>query len=542
MLPMRQRITFVAYALALATISCGLAQAGDHPREIARQIDDHVNRQLGGQQTSLLSESAFIRRVTLDLAGRIPTVAELEAFRQSESLNKRAELVQRLIDSPDFAFHQRNQIDTLLLRRLEHNDQWRAYLLEATQQNRSWDELFREVMLPEDRPDDPRPAMFLRKRLGNLDTAANDSSIIWFGVNVACAKCHDHPLVDDWKQAHYYGMASFFKRTFQTRKGSVGERFDGRIKYNTTDGDELEADFMFLTGTKVDEPKLELDEKSLQEYREAIKKSEKDDKADPPPRPEFSPRAKLVDFALTDTDQGFFARNITNRIWARMLGRGLVHPLDQMHSENPPSHPELLELLAKDLETHGYDLKRLIQAIALSDTYARPLHSDTDGEAPPAETFANALPRPLSPHQLSLSLKIATSNPLQRTGLAGEEEWQKRRDELERHSEGVARQIEIPDDDFQVPVAEALWFSNNAQVQNDYLNAGGDRLVGYLEKIESDEQLVLRATQAVLSRDPQPEEQSAMMQYLNSKPDRRVDAIRQIVWALLSSPEFRFNS
>ena len=93
-----------------------------------------------------------------------------------------------------------------------------------------------------------------------------------------------------------------------------------------------------------------------------------------------------------------------------------------------------------------------------------------------------------------------------------------------------------------IPVAEALWFSNNAQVQNDYLNAGGDRLVGYLEKIESDEQLVLRATQAVLSRDPQPEEQSAMMQYLNSKPDRRVDAIRQIVWALLSSPEFRFNS
>jgi hypothetical protein len=541
MLPMRQRVACIACALALVTVSVGHVDAGDRPRDIARQIDEHVNRQLSGPQTSLITESAFIRRVTLDLAGRIPTVAELEAFRESESLNKRAELVQRLIDSPDFAFHQRNQIDTLLLRRLEHNDQWRGYLLEAAQQNRPWDQLFREVMLPEQQADDTRPAMFLRKRLGNLDTAANDSSIIWFGVNVACAKCHDHPLVDDWKQAHYYGMASFFKRTFQTRKGSVGERFDGRVKYNTTEGEEFEADFMFLTGTKVDEPELDLDEKSLKEYREAIKQAEKDDKADPPPRPEFSPRAQLVDLALADADQEFFARNIANRIWARMFGRGLVHPLDQMHSENPPSHPELLALLAEDLKTHGYNLKRLLQAIALSDTYARPLHREADGEAPLADTFANAVPRPLSPHQLSLSLKIATSSPLQRTGLAGEDDWAKRRDELERQSEGVARQIDIPDDGFQVPVTEALWFSNNAQVQNDYLNAGGDRLVGYLEKIESDEQLVLRATQAVLSRDPHAEEQSAMMQYLNSKSDRRVEAIRQIVWALLSSPEFRFN-
>ncbi len=523
--------------------ACGLSSAADTPRDLARLIDGHIDQKCpDGRQAALLSESAFIRRVTLDLAGRIPTVAELEQFRNSESLNKRVELVQRLIDSPDFAFHHRNELDTLLLRRLEHNDQWRAYLLEATQQNRPWNQIFREIMLPEDAcPDDARPATFLRRRIRDLDAMTNDTSKIWFGVNVACAKCHDHPLADDWTQAHYYGVASFFKRTFQTRNGSLGERFDGRIKYMTTDGDELEAEFMFLTGKKIREPKLELDEAKLKEYREAIKNSEKDDKAPSPPKPDFRPRAQLVDAALADTEQDFFARNIANRIWARMFGRGLVHPLDQMHSENEPSHPELLQLIASDLRAHGFDLRRLRQAIAMSDAYARQSRLLDDIDPPSEHLFAHAVPRPLTPHQLSLSFRIATSNPKELTGLASQNDWEKQRQELERQSEGVARQIEIPDDGFQVPISEALWLSNNPQVERDYLSASNNRLVGYLGSIQSNEELVVAASKSILSREPRPEEQSALVRHLESKPDHRSAAIDQVVWALLATPEFRFN-
>ena len=528
---------FIALTCSILFIAFGVANATDSVEDLARLIDRHVNDACPqSEQTGLVSESAFIRRVTLDLAGRIPTAAELQHFRESESLKKRAELVSQLIDSPDYAFHQRNELDVLLLRRLEHNDDWRAYLLEATQNNRPWDQVFREIMLPED-SGDTRPAMFLGKRVRDLDKLTNDCSVIWFGVNVGCAKCHDHPLVPDWEQSHYYGMASFFKRTYRAKNGRLGERHNGKIKYKTTSGEEYESEFMYLTGAKVDEPELDWNKDRAKAFEEAVKKSEKDDKADPP-RPQFRPREKLVQVALSDRDSDFFARNIANRLWARMFGRGLVHPLDQMHSENPPSHPELLTTLADDLKRHDYDLKRLLHAIALTDAYAR---REAVGQRVSPELFASSIPRPLSPHQLSLSYRIATSSPLDFTGLESENEWKTRREELEKRSESVARQLEIPDEGFQVPVSEALWFSNNAHIQNDYLNAGGNRLVGYLSSIPSNDEIVSAATRSVLSRDPLPEESTAMVQYLEKRPDQRVDAIRQIVWALLSSPEFRFN-
>lgn len=520
-------------------LACGATNlnGGDTPRDLARRIDQQLS---GDSHAGLLSETGFIRRVTLDLAGRIPSVAELQAFEQSSSLDKRAELVGRLIDSADFAFHQRNELDTLLLRRLTHNNSWREYLLEAAQQNRSWDTIFREVMTPEEAcADDPRPVAFLAERVRDLDAMTNDSSILWFGVNVACAKCHDHPLVDDWKQAHYYGLASFFKRTFRTKKGFLGERFDGNLKYETTEGEEFEADFMFLTGKSIDEPKLDRDDEELKQLRESIKQAERNDDAEAPPRPEFRPRAKLVELALSDNEQRFFARNIVNRVWMRMFGRGLVHPLDQMHSENPPSHPQLLQLLSDDLVDHQYDLKRLVQAIALSDAYARSMPTEADPESP-EESFAAAIPRPLSPHQLSLSLIIATSSP-QKWEQNDEQSWPTRREDLERRSESVARQLEIPDDGFQVPIAEALWFNNNPKVQNEYLGLGSDRLVGYLAQLESGNEIVTAATLSILSRRPDPDERTLMAAYIDDRAERRVDAIQHLVWALLCSPEFRFN-
>jgi hypothetical protein len=470
------------------------------------------------------------------LAGRIPTTSERQRFRESDSLNKRAELVRQLIHSPDFAFHLRNELDILLLRRLEHHDGWRSYLLEATQENRPWDQLFREILLPEDFAD-KRAARFLVKRIRDLDVLTNDCSVLWFGVNVGCAKCHDHPLVDDWKQSHYYGLASFFKRTFAARNGLPGERHDGRIKYKATSGEEFESDFMYLTGITVEEPALEWSDEQQKNFQQAVKKAEKDESAEPP-TPDFRPRAELVKLALADQEGGFFARNIANRIWARLFGRGLVHPLDQMHSENPPSHPELLTLLAEDLRAHGYDLRRLIHAIALTDAYAR---QPASGDPPSPEWFAAAVPRPLTPHQLSLSLKIATANPDSTVGLTEPDAWAEQRSGLEKQSEAVARMLDIPEDGFQVPISESLWFSNNARVYDDFLSPSGNRLVGYLTQLDSDEQVILAACRSILSRNPRPEERARLLEYLNLKADRRGDAIGHVVWALLGSPEFRFN-
>lgn len=543
------RFCIVVSALTF-TLIFRSASAGDDVRVLSEKIDQLIQQPLAGASPSpLVNESAFIRRVTLDLAGRIPTIAELDRFRSSESLDKRAELVASLIESPDFAFHQRNELDLLLLRRIKRDDQWREYLLEAAQENRPWDQLFREVILPEVvHPDDTRPSAFLASRLNDIDSMTNDSSILWFGVNVACAKCHDHPLVADWTQAHYYGLASFFKRTYRTRKGMLGERFDGMIKYETTDGEQLDSHFMFLNGAMVDEPGHGLDDETLKKHQESIQKAEREDEAEPPPSPEFRPREKLVDLALHD-EQSFFARNIANRVWARLFGRGLVHPLDQIHSENPASHPELLDLLADNLHASGYDLKKLVHAIALSDTYARqmqmtdPSAPESDNTTPPDDPslFASALPRPLTPYQMALSLKVATMGPSEMVGLPAGEDWNQQRESLERQVDHVANRLEIPDDNFQVPVSEALWMNNNAHVQNDYLNRGQNRLVGHLAQINDDTQAIQVAYQSVLSRDPSQAEQSSMSDYLQTHADRREPAIGDLVWALLTSPEFRFN-
>ncbi len=539
---MRQFLRTIGFASICLFVGVPTLPADVHG--LARLIDQRIDQRLAGeniQPGETISDHQFIRRLTLDLAGRIPTIAELDAFIGSRENDKRTRLVARLIDSPDFAFHQRNELDTLLLRRLQHNDPWREYLLEATTENRSWEQLFREIISPEDTlSEDNRPVAFLSQRINNIDAVTNDSSIVWFGVNVGCAKCHDHPLVLDWTQAHYYGMASFFKRTFRTRKGLLGERFDGNLKYTTIDGDDLQADFMFLTGAKVTEPESHLEEAQLKEYREAIKKAEKDDKADPPPKPDFRPRSQLVELALGDRQSMFFAKNIVNRIWARLMGRGLVHPLDQMHSENLPSHPQLLAELAGDMASHGYDLKRLVQAIVLSDTYARRSQNHSDDPLA-ADLFAVASHRPLSPHQLSLSYRVATSNPDQMVGYLDAENWPAKRAELEKQSEGQARQFEIPDDGFQVPISEALWFSNNASIQNDILGNSRQKLVGYLGGFDSDDEVSFRACKSILSRPPSGDQHQTITGYLAARADRREQAIRQVVWALMVSAEFRFN-
>ncbi len=515
----------------------------DLPAEQA--IDLAVSRKLadaGVSATPVVDDAHFLRRATLDLAGRIPTRAELAAFVASDDAEKRTAAVDRLMASPDFAYHLRNELDLLLLARLRDDGEFREYLLTAVRENRSWDQLFREIMLPErERPGEKGPTAFLRERVQELDDVTNDAAALLFGVNVSCAKCHDHPLVADWLQDHYFGMASFFKRTYRTRNGMLAEKFDGDLKFTTVDGEEKPAAFMFLTGTTVTDPTGPRSDEERKQIEEAIEKAQKEDDAPAPPLPEFSPRIELVRMALEGGEHSYFARNMVNRTWARLLGQGIVHPLDQMHSENPPSHPELLDWLSRDFAAHGYDLRRLIRGIVLSETYARDSEWTSESDPPAPELFARGVARPLTPRQFGASLAVATMNPEQLPGLEKPDEWNGRRERFESQANGFASQVEIPEDNFQVSVEEALLFSNGNRIANDYLRDGGDRLVGTLSQIEEIDVLVTTAFECTLSRGPVAEEQAAFTEYLNARGDRRSAAVQQLVWALVTSPEFRFN-
>ena len=533
---------FVCVALG-APVWAGELAAPDLPIEQA--IDHYVQARLTEkplQPAPQADDCTLVRRTSVDLLGRIPTVAEAKKFVESTEPDKRLKLVDSLLASPDFAYQFRNQLDTLLMSGQKgSNNEWREYLLKSVRQNRPWNQMFRDMLVGnEDDPELKAATTFVRVRARELDELTNETSTIFFGVNVSCAKCHDHPLVEDWKQDHYFGMASFFQRTYVTKKNALAEKFSGEVKFKTTKGEDKVAKFMFLTGTTIDEPVVEVSADEKKKRDEEVKKQMQDDKAGPPLKPDFSPRARLVELALQPGNDQFFARAIVNRVWAMYLGRGLVHPLDQLHSSNPASHPELLDWLTHDLIQHQYDLRRLVRGVVLSQAYARSSEWTGSSEPPAPDLFAVALVRPLSPRQYSMSLRVASASPETYKPEAGGDEWQKRRDELERSAEGFANQFELPGENFQVGVDEALLFSNSPQFTDDYLRDSPDRLIGAIKQQTDKSTQITTAYWAAFSRAPSADEITACEQYLGKRAEP-VAGLRQMVWALLTSPELRFN-
>ncbi len=245
--------------------------------------------------------------------------------------------------------------------------------------------------------------------------------------------------------------------------------------------------------------------------------------------------------ALDESNSRFFSRNIVNRTWARYFGRGLVEPLDQLHSENPASHPELMDWLTRDLVENGYHLKRLIRGIVLSDAYARDSRWTSSGTPPGSDRFGVAAVRVMTPKQYALSLHIASASPEKYPLDVKPEEWAKTRESLENAASGLSRQMEYPGEHFQVSVSEALYFSNNDRVQSDFLRDSNDKLVGYLKTKPDPTEALRTAFQVTLNREPDAEEITAFKQYLDQRAERPSEGLQQIVWSLLTSPELRFN-
>jgi len=516
--------------------------APDRPLE--EVVDHYIDAGLaaaGVTPAPAADDANFIRRVTLDLAGRIPLASEVQAYLQSTEPDKKARLVDRLLASPDFNYQRRNELDVLLMAG-KGNGEWRDWLLKAVAENRSWPDVFRQVMLPNQADAVEKASVtFLKTRAANVDDMTNDTSRLFFGVSINCAKCHDHPLVADWTQDHYFGMASFFNRTYLTKKQFLAEREEGKLKFRTTAGEEKEAKLLFLTSAEVNEPSLA--DKSDAERQAGEEKQKADNERETPPEPAlYSRRAQLVEIGLRPDPAGFFPRAFANRAWASVFGRGLVMPLDQMHSENNPSHPELLAWLARDMDSHGYDVKRLIRGLVLSRAYGRSSRWEQAGERPAEKLFAVSSARPLTPMQYAAALAVATAAPAELAQkIDNAEQWTGRRRDLENQAYGFAQQLEIPGESFQIGVSEALLFSNGGQIAGEYLRDSGDRLVGVLKGISDRNQMIQTAYLAVLSREAQPEEIEAVSKYLAAREDRQAAAIAQVVWALVSGSEFRFN-
>jgi hypothetical protein len=497
-------------------------------------IDHHIN---GGLKTEKLTPAPQIdasnlaRRLTIDLVGRIPAVSEVRAFVGSTESDKRTKLIDAFIGSPEFVEHQAVRFDVFIT---GGNGGIQKYLKTAFQENRGWDRMTRDILLgKESDPAQKEALAFLKGRVKDTDQLTNDVSTIFFGINVSCTKCHDHPLVEGWTQAHFYGMKSFFNRSFDSG-GFVGEKEFGRVDYTTTAGEKHPAKLMFLTGTVIDEPEgLEPSKDEQKKLEAKYKQLAKQKKA--PPEPKYSRREQLLEVALKPGEDHFFAKSIVNRVWHQMMGQGLVMPLDQMHSANPPSHPELMDWLARDMVSHGYDLRRLMRGIAMSQAYSRSSRWAA-GERPAPETFAVGVVRPLTPWQYSRSLGLATTDPRQFTGEIKPDELKKRI--AGSANAGNASLFEEPGENFQISANEALLFSNSDRIAGSYLRGG---LFGYLKTLEDSNKLVEETSWAILSRAPDAEERKLLSAHLEARKDRREQAVQQVIWAMLTGTEFRFN-
>src|SRR5262249_7495570 len=285
-------------AVVAALLACGPRADADEAGQPIEQVVDHFIdarlQQEGVPPAAQADDANLLRRLTLDLVGRIPTIAETRAYVASTDPDKRLQLVDRLLASPGFVRHQVNELDVLLMG--GNRGSLREYLTRAVGENRPWDDIFRDLVLGGDGDKVKGAGEFLKARVTDLDKLTNDVSTTFFGVNISCARCHDHPRVPDWKQDHFFGMKSFFNRTFDNG-GFLAEREYGVVKFKTTAGQDKQAKLMFLTGKVIDDPSpgepSNEEQKKEKERLDTFKKNKT-----PPPPPKFSTRAALVELAL----------------------------------------------------------------------------------------------------------------------------------------------------------------------------------------------------------------------------------------------------
>ncbi len=511
-------------------------------RPVPNVIDHYVDQKLQGAKVTPATQTddaTFVRRLYLDLAGRIPTPAEAREYIDSTDPKKREKLVAELVASPEFIRHNANEFDAFLRNDNGDGGSVRPYLIAAFKENRSWDRMFRDLLGAGEMPHPGKPEQYVLRRLKDRDALTRDVSSVFFGLNISCAQCHNHPYIESLTQDYFFGMREFFAASYDFQGNLLDRRFVKPAEFKPKAGAVRPAKLLFLNGKTVEregEPAADL-AKAIQEetkFIEQLGKAYTKDKV-LPPQAKFRAREKLADLALKPESRDLFARAMVNRLWFHFYGYGLVMRVDQMHANNPGSHPELLDWLTRDFIAHGYDLKRLIAGLVSAKAYAR--SSEWKGAPAPApELFAVASVRPLTPAQWAASFQLA-NNPAQIGRDKTFEAREKALIALETAAKPLENLIQYPRDDMPIPVTESMRLSNDLGLNKTI----GAQLLPTLKKASDRKAQITEAVWAVLSRPPAAAEYELFESYLERRKDRPDAALQQMVWALINSPEFRFN-
>jgi len=471
------------------------------------------------------SDAEFLRRVWLDIAGKIPPAADVQDFLEESSPDKRRRVVDELLAGPNYIMNFSNFWRSVLLPETETNFQIRfmlpgfdAWLRNRLTEDVRYDDLVREIlttrvqgMNPYD-VQNPNPVAFYQAKETKPENLAAATSRMFLGVRIECAQCHDHPF-DNWKRKDFWGYAAFFasmQRAPNNNNGLLGQL----------------RELFSRRSLKIPETTETVDATYL-------------DGQSPQTGSSLGLRGTLAGW-VTSNENPYFARTAANRVWGHFFGIGIVDPVDDFSENNPPSHPELLDLLARELVAHDFDLKFLMRAVTRSRTYQLTSRraDEVETEVDPS-LFARMPLKGLTAEQLYNSLAQATGlpnafNPNQSRG----------GDTPRRTFEEAFADSHSAPTERQKSVLQALEMMNGKIVgdatgleRSIALTAIADYpLFDTRQKIES---LFL----AALSRKPQAGERERFIAYVDSggaQHDSR-QALSDVFWALLNSNEFSVN-
>jgi len=499
-------------------------------------IDEHVFaklRKFNIVPSELSSDSEFLRRVCLDMTGTLPPPERVREFLASHDPRKREKLVETLLQSPEYVDYWTFRIGELFRASAgsngapEHGYVYWRWIHDSVAANKPYDQIARERIAAQGFEGASRHFLPYGREARPEEMMPEDVRV-FLGRRLDCAQCHNHPF-ESWTQDQFWGLAAFYGQLNRTEWTGFG----ATVMFDDPAG--REPDY----GTPKDSAKV-IHPRTRTEVRPAF--------LDGKPLPESGRNDPRLSLAEWMTSQPYFAETAVNRMWAYFFGRGLVNPVDDFRSTNPPTHPELLEALAKDFREHGYDLKHMIRTIALSRTYqlsATPNSTNKDDRI----NYSHTLPRPLDAEVLLDAISSFTgvpevfSNSSDGQAPPGTRAINLVLPDLYRSRfldvYGRPSRERVPERDVEPNLNQALHVLVGT-TYTDKLLKPGSRLERLIQRGASNRETIRELYLAALSRFPGAREEEELEQLI-ARNQSRNQALGYLLWGLVTSREFAYN-
>lgn len=494
------------------------------PKNFVDEAIANKLRLLGIPPSAIADDSTFLRRVYLDVIGKLPSESEVRAFLADTDPVKRDKMVDRLVDSPEYADFFANKWNFVLRNKkrtpadLAGTFAMHQWIRNALYENKPYDQFVRDVLTASGDYETNPPVVWFRE-VTQANEQVEDTAQLFLGLRIQCARCHHHPF-EKWSQDDYYGMAAFFSRV-GSKNGDGRNPRDKRVFHN----DGVASAQNPKSGKNLPPTGLAA--------APSVVPADRD------------PRQYLVDW-MADKQNPFFAKSLVNRYWKHFFDRGIVEPEDDMRETNPPSNPELLNKLAEHFISTGFDMKDLVRTICKSNTYqlsALPNEYNLKDK----QNFSRYYPRRLRAEPLYDALHQVTGTVENYGGLPGGTTAV----QLADSSTGpyFLKVFGQPQGDTacecersqEANLAQSLHLLNSPEVQGKIGAATGRAVTMAKDTTRTDDEKVKELYRWVFSREPQGDELQIAISHINKNAANKQVAYEDVIWALVNTKEFLFN-